>query len=82
MATQQSDSSKNTGQNILLAAIIVVLIYIVLDIFGFIPSMKAAGNRNKKGGGLCSDLRCDIWLLPAAIIAAAVAGSMAMSKMG
>jgi hypothetical protein len=50
MTSQQSDGSTNIGQNILLVAIIVVLVYIVLDIFGFIPSMKTAGNRNRKGG--------------------------------
>ena len=50
MAVQQYDGSPNTGQNILLVAIIVVLVYIVLDIFGLIPSMKANSNRNRKGG--------------------------------
>ena len=50
MAGQQSDASRNTGQNVLLVAIIVVLIYIVLDIFGFIPGIKMGSKRKQKGG--------------------------------
>ena len=49
MSSQQSDRSHNTGQNILLFAIIVVLIYIVLDIFGFVPGINIA-SRIKRGG--------------------------------
>ena len=50
MATQQPIDSHGTGQNILLIAIIIVLMYIVLDIFGFIPEMKKGGRRKRRGG--------------------------------
>ena len=83
MAVQQYDGTPNIGQNILLAAIIIVLIYIVLDIFGFIPSVKKNGNRRRKRGGFCpTGWSCDKWVLPVMLIAAAVAGSMAMNSMG
>ena len=71
MAGQQSDTSKNTGQNILLVAIIVVLIYIVLDIFGFIPGMKI-GSKRKQKGGLGKELKENAIFLGVVVVAAAI----------
>ena len=67
----QSNGSQHTGQNILLVAIIIVLIYIVLDIFGFIPSMKMGGKRKQKGG-LGKELRENAVLLGVVVVAAAI----------
>ena len=60
--TSQStdDSSSQTGQNILLVAILAVLAYIVMDIFGFIPGMKKKGKKKQRGG--CKDLPMKIGL--------------------
>ena len=61
------DSSSQTGQNILLVAIVAVLAYIVMDIFGFIPGMKKKGKKKQRGG--CKDLPMKIGL---SIVVAAV----------
>ena len=54
MGSRHDDQQSSfDGQSLLLIAILVVLAYILLDIFGFLPSFRKSGKkggRNHRGG--------------------------------